>query len=112
MFAIRGRSSHGDRNCFGGLRVWMDVFRELQGNEIWETHGVWIENEKPVFGPDIAARFSWAASLAEEDHSVAQCKQKEISNHLRLLLGEDNCLVIPTVPGPAPLHGGICANWR
>nr|WP_312148651.1 amidase family protein [Paenibacillus odorifer] len=89
-----------------GLRVWMDVFRELQGNEIWETHGVWIENEKPVFGPDIAARFSWAASLAEEDHSVAKCKQKEISNHLRLLLGEDNCLVIPTVPGPAPLRGG------
>ncbi|MEK4996413.1 amidase family protein [Paenibacillus sp. FSL H7-0918] len=89
-----------------GLKVWMDVFRELQGNEIWETHGVWIENKKPVFGPDIAARFSWAASLAEEDHSVAKCKQKEISNQMRLLLGEDNCLVIPTVPGPAPLRGG------
>lgn len=40
-----------------GLKVWMDVFRELQGNEIWTTHSAWIEKVKPVFGPDIAARF-------------------------------------------------------
>lgn len=89
-----------------GLKVWMDVFRELQGNEIWTTHSAWIEKVKPVFGPDIAARFSWAASLAGKDHSIAQNKRKEISSQLRKLLGEDNCLVIPTVPGPAPLRGG------
>lgn len=89
-----------------GLKVWMDVFRELQGNEIWTTHSAWIEKEKPVFGPDVAARFSWAASLAGEDHSIAQNKREEISTQLRQLLGKDNCLVIPTVPGPAPLRGG------
>lgn len=89
-----------------GLKVWMDVFRELQGNEIWTTHSAWIEKVKPVFGPDIAARFSWAASLAGKDHSIAQNKGKEISTQLRQLLGKDNCLVIPTVSGPAPLRGG------
>lgn len=89
-----------------GLKVWMDVFRELQGNEIWTTHSTWIEKVKPVFGPDIAARFSWAASLAGKDHSIAQNKGKEISTQLCQLLGEDNCLVIPTVPGSAPLRGG------
>lgn len=89
-----------------GLKVWMDVFRELQGNEIWATHSAWIEEVKPVFGPDITARFSWAASLAGKDHTIAQNKRKEISAQLRQLLGEDNCLVIPTVPGPAPLRGG------
>ncbi|WP_440962374.1 amidase [Paenibacillus nitricinens] len=89
-----------------GLKVWMDVFRELQGNEIWTTHCAWIEKVKPFFGPDIAARFSWAASLADKDHSIALNKRAEISAQLRGLLGEDNCLVIPTVPGPAPLRGG------
>jgi amidase len=89
-----------------GLKAWMDVFRELQGSEIWTTHSAWIEKVNPVFGPDIAARFSWAASLAGKDHSVAQNKRAEISTQLRGLLGEDNCLVIPTVPGPAPLRGG------
>lgn len=89
-----------------GLKLWMDVFRELQGSEIWATHGTWIEEEKPAFGPDIAARFSWAASLAGKDHTLALVKREEISARLRLLLAEDHFLVIPTVPGPAPQRGG------
>ncbi|AIQ16520.1 amidase [Paenibacillus sp. FSL H7-0357] len=89
-----------------GLTNWMDVFRELQGAEIWATHGAWIEREQPVFGPDIAARFAWAASVAGQDHSWAQSQRDDITARLRHLLGEDGCLVIPTVPGPAPLRGG------
>lgn len=89
-----------------GLKNWMDVFRELQGAEIWATHGDWIRRERPVFGPDIAARFAWAASLAGQDHSRAQSLRELIAARLRDLLGEDGCLVIPTVPGPAPLRGG------
>ncbi|MRN52026.1 amidase [Paenibacillus monticola] len=89
-----------------GLRSWMDIFRELQGDEIWATHGAWIEKMKPTFGPDIAARFAWAGSLSGKDHSLAQTIRQTISARLRLLLGEENCLVIPTVPGPAPLLGG------
>ncbi|MEC0170353.1 amidase family protein, partial [Paenibacillus graminis] len=50
-----------------GLKTWMDVFRELQGAEIWATHGAWIERAQPLFGPDIAARFAWAAGLAGQD---------------------------------------------
>lgn len=50
--------------------------------------------------------FSWAANLAGKDNSIALNKRAEISTQLSQLLGEDNCLVIPTVPGPAPLRGG------
>ncbi|WP_054939379.1 amidase [Paenibacillus ihuae] len=89
-----------------GLKTWMDVFRELQGTEIWATHGAWIEQEQPVFGPDIAARFTWAAAIAGEDHTRSESLRQEITARLRDLLGEDGCLVIPTVPGPAPLRGG------
>lgn len=89
-----------------GLKTWMDVFRELQAEEIWTTHGEWIRQEQPEFGPDIAARFSWAASIAGQDHSRAAALRSEIAGRLRQLLGEDRCLVIPTVPGPAPLLGG------
>ncbi|WP_249897259.1 amidase family protein [Paenibacillus sp. PK3_47] len=89
-----------------GLKSWMDAFRELQGAEIWATHGAWIENRQPVFGPDIAARFAWAAGLAGGDHRHAQSLREEVAARLTHLLGEDGCLVIPTVPGPAPLRGG------
>ncbi|MEK4854062.1 amidase [Paenibacillus sp. FSL H7-0756] len=88
-----------------GLKTWMDAFRELQGAEIWATHGEWIGREQPVFGPDIAARFAWAAGLAGADHSPAAMLRSLITQRLRVLLGKDGCLVLPTVPGPAPLRG-------
>jgi amidase len=88
-----------------GLKTWMDAFRELQGAEIWATHGEWIGREQPVFGPDIAARFAWAAGLAGADHSPAAMLRSLITQRLRVLLGKDGCLVLPTVPGPAPQRG-------
>jgi len=89
-----------------GLSAWMNVFRELQGDEIWRTHGEWIEREQPRFGPDIAARFAWASTLLEKDHSRAEQLKEDIRSRLHLLLGDTGCIVIPTVPGPAPLLGG------
>lgn len=89
-----------------GLKAWMDVFRELQGSQIGDTHGEWIRRENPVFAPDIAARFALAEELARRDHSGAQELRNGIIRRLTELLGEDGALVIPTVPGPAPLAGG------
>ncbi|WP_379132887.1 amidase [Paenibacillus sp. sgz500958] len=89
-----------------GLKSWMDTFRELQGAEIWAAHGEWIGRTKPRFGPDIAARFTWASGLAVKDLSHMQQLRQEITFRLHRLLGEQGCLIIPTVPGPAPLPGG------
>ncbi|WP_312000936.1 amidase [Paenibacillus forsythiae] len=89
-----------------GLRAWMDVFRELQGSEIWETHGSWIRKEQPTFAPDIAARFKLAEELHSRDLAAAVSFREEVAARLRNLLGETGALVIPTVPGPAPLAGG------
>lgn len=89
-----------------GLRNWMDIFRELQGAEIWATHGEWIGREQPFFGPEIAARFAWAAGLQAMDHTSAQLRRMDIASRLRTLLGETGCMVIPTVPGAAPFCGG------
>ncbi|WP_206109461.1 amidase [Paenibacillus apii] len=93
-----------------GLKAWMDVFRELQGNEIWETHGSWVQEVQPAFGPDIAARFALAEKLSGQDQNAAASFKKEVVNRLRNLLGEDGALVIPTVPGAAPLSGGDAAR--
>jgi amidase len=55
----------------GGLADWMWRFRLIQGREIWGVHGAWITERQPRFGPDIAARFEWAESIAEEDAAEA-----------------------------------------
>ncbi len=93
-----------------GLKAWMDAFRELQGSEIWETHGSWVRKEHPTFAPDIAARFKLAEELHGRNLSAAASLRKEVTARLRNLLGENGVLVIPTVPGPAPLAGGDAAQ--
>ncbi|BCG57979.1 amidase [Paenibacillus sp. URB8-2] len=93
-----------------GLKAWMDVFRELQGSEIWETHGSWVRKQRPTFGPDIAARFALAEELYGQNHDAAESFRKEVAVRLGNMLGEDGALVIPTVPGAAPLSGGDAAQ--
>ena len=54
-------------NLFGGREEeWMNSFRLLQGAEVWQTHGEWVETNNPEFGPEIQGRFEWAASIGPE----------------------------------------------
>ena len=79
------------------------AFRYLQGAEAWASHGAFIEEMRPALGPGIAERF-WAA----RDVTKAQVKEsmgvrKAFRAHFASLLGTDGVLVLPTMPGPAPL---------
>ncbi|GBF77745.1 hypothetical protein PA598K_06310 [Paenibacillus sp. 598K] len=88
-----------------GLGEWMAAFRHIQGLEIWAAHGEWIAAAQPSFGPGIADRFAWAATLRREDHEAAYRKREEVRARLGELLVPGTLLVAPTVPGIAPLQG-------
>jgi amidase len=81
------------------------MFKLLQGLDIWEEHGAWIERTNPVFGSGIAERFEWTSSLRKSS-SMSMCYEKR-SGERRLSewLAEDGLLVIPTAPGTPPLRG-------
>lgn len=85
-----------------GLPAWANAFRILQGKEIWEVHGEWIEAEKPVFGPGIKERFQMASRLTEAETVPQKELRTKVRRQLVDLLKEDGLLVIPTVPGIAP----------
>ncbi|WP_028608402.1 amidase [Paenibacillus harenae] len=86
-----------------GLRAWMNAFRLTQGLEIWREHGDWITREKPAFGPGIAERFAWAGTLKREEMEEAFAKRDDVRARMETLLDYDTVLVVPTVPGIAPL---------
>lgn len=86
-----------------GLQKWAEVFRMLQGREIWQEHGAWIQRVNPTFGPGIAERFQWASTLKEEDVVQYQQKRRIIQQRMEKLLEDDGILIIPTAPGIAPL---------
>ncbi|AYA78559.1 amidase [Bacillus sp. Y1] len=87
-----------------GLSKWAELFRNIQGIEIWNEHGDWINRVKPAFGPGIAERFQWASTLNKEYLSEYEEERELIKDQLSALLNSNGLLVIPTTPGEAPMR--------
>jgi amidase len=85
-----------------GLARWLDVFRTLQGFEIWAQHGAWVREAKPALGPGVRQRVEWASTIAAADAAAARVKREEIAGRMHALLGSDSVLALPTVPDIAP----------
>lgn len=91
-----------------GLHEWAETFRIIQGIEIWEEHGEWIQQVKPTFGPGISERFRLASTLNKNAAERCFEIQMKIRYFLSKLLDEDGVIVIPTAHNTAPLlnsHG-------
>lgn len=88
-----------------GLQSWVDTFRTIQGYEIWQNHGEWITRETPAFGPGIAERFAWTATLQYEEFDRCRAMRAAIRSRMAKLLGNDGLIVIPTAPCAAPAAG-------
>ena len=83
--------------------AWKDRFRALQAREIWATHGAWVEEVRPSFGPDVAERFAWVQTIPQEEADEAAPAREVLRADLDALLSEDRLLCLPSAPGIAPL---------
>ena len=109
LFRLEDRFGAPERVPVGGLVRgdhadlvgWKDRFRALQGHEIWRTHGAWIEEAKPRFGPEIAARFAWARTITPEAAAEARPLRELFAAAIERLTA-DAVLVLPTAPVIAP----------
>ncbi|QND53949.1 amidase [Phyllobacterium sp. 628] len=78
-------------------------FRQIQGFEAWGVHGEWISAADRQLGPGVKDRFEYGA-LIDLDTYKAQGKRRDLfRNELADVLRDDGVLVLPTVPGAAPL---------
>ncbi len=78
------------------------AFRTLQGREIWQTHGAWIREQKPVFADDIQLRFNWCSELSDAEQQQAEQDAHKITQQLDQLLQKYDAIVLPTTPGCSP----------
>lgn len=86
----------------GTLADWMWRFRHIQAREIMATHGAWIAETKPSFGPETQERFDWAATITEDQAASAREAREGFAKRLAELLGDDALLCLPSAPGIAP----------
>lgn len=86
-----------------GLPQWFETFRINQFAEIWREHADWIIRTKPKFGPGIAERVEIASKLDPAKIRKAEAARMEITKRVTGMLEDRSILIVPTVPGIAPL---------
>lgn len=80
----------------------LEAFRVLQGAEIWQSLGGWIEATRPRFGPAIAERFASTAAITEADVDRWGPYREAFRRRMADLLPPGVGIVMPTSPSVAP----------
>jgi amidase len=102
--AAVGRTEHVTVSA-EGLDRWVDIFRHVQGSEIWANHGAWIAATRPRIGAAIQERLTWSSKLEPDAVAAAKERHKAVRARLDALLGDGDVLVLPTSPRVAPPKG-------
>jgi amidase len=78
-------------------------FRKLQAHEAWASQGSWISARDRGLGPGVKERFDFGATIASETAEAETARRDDFRYELAGLLGSGGILILPTVPGAAPL---------
>jgi amidase len=84
------------------LSGWRQVYATAGAHEGWKTHGLWITQQRPVFGAAIAARWHTASQVSDEAAASARAEVARIRTQVRALLGDDGIAVLPSAASLAP----------
>lgn len=93
-----------------GLDSWFETFRTLQLAEVWAQLKDWLEAAKPALGPGVAERMEAARNVTSEQISEASAMRADIRRQLERNWRQAQVIMIPTVPGAAPLRHASLAT--
>jgi amidase len=86
-----------------GLGALYTAYRAISGQEVWTTHGAWIEASQPKFGPGVGERFAATRTIGIAEAASGWTLRRALQARLRALLAGGAVLVFPTSPCAAPL---------
>jgi len=91
----------------GSLDDYFEPFRTVQAAEAWRNNGEWVREHPDAVGPAVAERFRLASGVTAEAEASARLALEPLRENLQALVA-NGVMIMPTVPGPAPLrtHGG------
>lgn len=86
-----------------GLAKWVEVFRIIQGYEVWESYGGWVRKYQPRLSPGPRARLKWASKISLQEYKDALVSRQGIMARMEELVPVDALLCLPTAASVAPL---------
>lgn len=96
--------------CDEGIGAWYNVFRSLQYEDIWNSHGEWITRVNPEFGPQMKSRFDLVKANDRSVLPAMREKRAEFQRRLNTLLANNAVLLLPSISDVAPLRGASPAD--
>lgn len=87
------------------LSAWANAYRILSGAEIWKAHGQWVAANGGNLAEDVLERFISASRIKTDEIEREQIVRDTATQTLTGMLADDAIILMPTVPGPAPLRG-------
>ncbi|MDQ1129886.1 AtzH-like domain-containing protein [Microbacterium sp. SORGH_AS_0888] len=91
------------RVAIGDLAGYHEPFRAVQAAEAWRNNADWLRAHPGATGAAVAERFRLASEVTAEEESAARARLEELREHVHDLV-RDAVLILPTVPGPAPMR--------
>ena len=94
---------HASASFHGAIDDWYRAFRQCQAFEAWMNLGGFVERVRPKLGPGVKERFEFAARVTKDDYDARTAERHGMIAWAEDMLGDDGCLVLPTVPSCARL---------
>lgn len=91
------------RVSLGDLDDYYEPFRRVQAAEAWRNNGAWLREHPGAVGAAVAERFRFAASVTPEQEAAARAELAPLRERMQRLV-HGGVLILPTVPGPAPMR--------
>ncbi len=82
-------------------RYW--CFRNIQAHEAWREHGAWLSAKDRNLGPGVKERFDYGATIDLQAFEEETRRRQNLTREVEDLLGDDGLILMPTMPGAAPL---------
>ncbi len=80
-----------------------ELFRTIQGYEISQKHGQWLDEYGHTLDAPIRERAVWARTITSEQYEQALLQQQEVKTFITTeWVGEQQIVVMPTTPGAPP----------
>lgn len=87
-----------------GLDSWRECLRVLQGFEIWQQFGAWVQSTQPRFGPGIRERMIMASGIDAASAAQAARVREALRSELDAILTPGTIVLLPSAPCIAPLR--------
>src|SRR5699024_1504940 len=87
-----------------GLDEWVEIFRIIQGYEVWESYAPWIRRTQPRLTPGPRERLAWASTITAKQYREAKAARESVVSSFNSVVQPGTVLVLPTAASIAPLR--------